>query len=606
MNTGVDGRGDDGSDGELTRRRYLSALGAGGVGLASALAGCSESNDIVSSSQVFGFQFPYAPENVHLGPWSTSNPSPFYSLLYEAKSYSAPGRERTLGDVIDSVDSDGATATVTFDDGFSWWSGDPVTARDAWIEERIQSFVADRSYTAELVDDYRLRYEFDRPLDEPLVRSTVASGAVRTRADRHQPYLDRLRDAGTDRQQSEIVSDIRNDSPDLKEAAEQGLGCGPYELVEVSINRLMLEKYEGHPRADEIAIPRLWFPVVQEVSVENLVKKGWLDGGSGRVRAQRGSVPEYLEQLATYRTTAGTKLVLDWRNDHLARRGVRRALLAALPLDDIVEIVDWGDPVGRQTGLVEPSERRWIPERVRERLHRYPVAADEETAAAYMRDAGYSRDGNDEWRGPDGGRVSLRMATPVWDDFVSATEVVSSTLTRFGFDVSVDRLTNLNVYSAVTGHTHDITLWTFDGTPYSIYDVTSDDATAVGLGVSEPGSTDATQGKPVTVSVPETPGDIDAPDSDRRSVDLVETWRDIERPTDRATTVEAITTFANWWNDALPGVYLANYTDGLWGNTRDFQWPSRERDADFATVGPAGQPIFHMLKQGAIRPVTDQ
>ena len=606
MHPGVDGRGDDGSDGGVTRRRYLTGLGALGAGLSASIAGCSEPNEIVDSPQVFGFQFPYAPENVHLGPWSTSNPNPFYAMLYEAKSYTTPGEGRRLGDVVESVDIDGATATVTYDDAFTWWSGDPVTARDDWIRERIQSFVVDRPYEVRLVDDHRLRYEFDRPLDEPLARSTVASGAVRTRADRHEPYLELLREASTDDQRSQVIADIRSDSPGLEEVAEEGLGCGPYELVEVSINRLMLERYDDHPRAEEIAIPRLWFPVVQEVSIENLISKGWLDGGSGALAGQRGSPPDNLEQLASYRTTAGTKLVLDWRNDHLARRGVRRALLAALPLDDIVEIVDWGDPARRQTGLAEPSERQWLPEGIREQFHRYPVGADAETAAEYMRTAGYARDGNGDWRGPDDDRLSVRMATPVWDDFVSVTEVVSSTLSEFGVDVSVDRLTNLNIYNAVTGHTHDIALWTFDGTPYTIYDVTQDAATSVGLGVSDPDATDASQAKPVEVSIPQTPGAVDADESDRRTVNLVDTWREIERPSDRSVTVDAIATFATWWNDALPDIYLANYTDGLWGNTRDFQWPSHDRDTGFATAGPAGQPIFHMLKQGAIRPAGDQ
>ncbi|QLH78803.1 hypothetical protein HZS55_16565 [Halosimplex rubrum] len=597
------GAGDGPVDG-MTRRAYLAAVGAGAAG---SVAGCTGPNEIVDSPQVFGFQFPYVPENVHVGPWSSSDPAAFYSMLFEAESYTAPGGERRLGDVVESVETDGDTATVAYADGYTWWSGDPVTARDAWIEERVGSFVGgDRSYEVERLDDRRLRYRFERPLDRPLALSTAVGGVVRTRADRYEPWLDRLREAGTDERRAEVVADLRTDSPGLETVADEGLGCGPYELVEVSINRLMLERYEDHPRADEVAVPRLWFPVVQSVSIENLIDKGWLDGGTGRLADERGTPPENLEQLARYPTDSGTKLVLDWRNAHLARRPVRRAVLSVVPVDQVVDVADWGEPTVRQTGLSAPAARRWLPDEVRDRLHRYPVEADEETAAEYMRAADYGRDGNGDWRGPDGEQPSLRIATPVWSDFVSGAEVVASSLSRFGFDVTTDRLTNSNAYSAVSNHSHDVTLWNFDGDPYSVYDVTSDGSTSIGYGISDPGADAGNRGKPVEVSVPQQPGAVDAPASERRTVDLLDTWRTIEGPSDREATVDAVTTFATWWNDALPDVYLGTAVDGLWGNTRDFEWPSYDSDPEYGTAGPAAQPVFHMLKHGAIRPATEE
>ncbi|WP_436928977.1 ABC transporter substrate-binding protein [Halosimplex halobium] len=603
MEPGSEGRAGDGPAGGLTRRAYLAALGAGAAG---SLAGCTEPNEIVDSPRVFGFQFPYVPETVHVGPWSTSDPAAFYSILFEAESYTTPGGDRRLGDVVESVDIDGDTATVTYADGYTWWSGDPVTARDAWVEERIGSFVGgDGGYDVDLRDERTLRYRFERPLDRPLALAAATGGAVRTRADRYEPWLDRLREAGTDERRAEVVAELRTDSPGLETVADEGLGCGPYELVEVSINRLMLERYDDHPRADEVAVPRLWFPVVQSMSVENLIDKGWLDGGNGLLADQRGSPPANLEQLARYPTDSGTKLVLDWRDPHLGRRSVRRAVLSVVPVDQIVDVADWGDPIELQTGLSAPAARRWLPDEVRERLHRYPVEADEATAAEYMRAGGYSRDRNGDWRGPDGERPAIRIATPVWSDYVSATEVVASSLSRFGFDVETDRLTNSNVYSAVSNHTHDIVVWSFDGDPYSVYDVTGDGATAIGYGVDDPDAEAGSRGKPVEASVPRTPGAVDAPDGERRTVNLVDAWRTIEAPNDRETTVDAIATFATWWNDALPDIYLGNTVDGLWGNTRDFEWPAYDDDREYGTAGPGDQPVFHMLKHGAIRPATE-
>ncbi|MFC7195386.1 hypothetical protein ACFQL4_13265 [Halosimplex aquaticum] len=294
------------------------------------------------------------------------------------------------------------------------------------------------------------------------------------------------------------------------------------------------------------------------------------------------------------------KLVVDWRNDHLARRGVRRAILATIPVDDVAEVTNWGEPTERQTGLAAPAGRQWLPASVRESLHRYPVEADVERAAEHMRAAGYTRDENDMWRDSDGRRARLNIGTPVWSDYVSAGTMVESSLSRFGFDVSIDRIPNTRIYYEVSNHTYDLTLWDFDGRPHRAYDVTSDGATSIGYGVSDPAVETSSQGKPVEVSVPETPGDVDAPESDRRTVNLVDTWRTIEGPTDRAATVEAVSTFATWWNDALPDIYLNTEVTGLWGNTRDFAWPSYETDSEYGTAGPGGNPVFHMLKRGTI------
>ncbi|MFC7195385.1 hypothetical protein ACFQL4_13260 [Halosimplex aquaticum] len=288
----------------MTRRECLAALGAAGT--VGSLAGCTEANDIVDSPEVFGYQFPYDSETTHVGPWSTSDPVGFYPLIYEARSYTAPPQDRQLGDVVESVETEGSTATVTYAEGFTWWSGDPVTARDTWVQEEIQSHVSSQSGpSVELVDEYTLRYEFERPLDRPLVLSEVASGAVRTPVAFYEPWLDRIRDAGTDERESTVIENLRTDSPGLETLADEGLGNGPYELTEVSINRLMLERYDDHPRAADVSIPRLWLPVVQEVSIENLIKKGWLDGGSGMLGNERGSPAANLEQIARYRTTSG-------------------------------------------------------------------------------------------------------------------------------------------------------------------------------------------------------------------------------------------------------------------------------------------------------------
>ena len=593
------GAGDDDSA-NWTRRRLLSAAVAGGLG--ASLAGCTETNDIVDSPQVFGHPFPYTPSNVSVNPWAVTRPDLFLTMLYEAKSHGTRGRQPELGDIVESLDIDGPTATVTFSEGFSWWNGDPVTARDQWVKDRLQSFVGDLpGPSVERGDEYTLRYEFEAALDRRLVVSRAARDVVDTPASVFEPWVGRFDDATTDAARDDLIDGLRSVDMGLERIREEGLGNGPYQLAEVSINRLMLERYDDHPRASDLSIPRLWFPVIQEISIEDLINQGWIDGGRGLLANRRGTPPENLEQLASYHTTGGIRLATDWRNDHLARRGVRRAIACVLPLDLIGDIEGQGDATTLQTGLAKPETRRWLDEGLRDQLHRYPVERDDDRAAAYLREAGYTIEDGD-WYGPDGRQPDLTVVSPDWSGWVSAGRGVAQSLAEFGFETDFDPTPNTNVYNDLRNHNYDLMLWSFDGRPHFAYDVGSDQPTALGYGVTDPGTERSETGKPVTVSVPEQPGAIDADESDRRTVNLVETWWRLRGQTDAATTREAVATFATWWNDALPDMTITTSVGGLWANTHDFSWPAYDDPVEYATTGPGDNPVYHLLKHGAIEP----
>lgn len=589
-----DGRGRDDSGSDATTRRQLLA-GAGALAL-SGLAGCSaDPDDVKHATDVFGHAFSYATESVQLNPWlSGSYPWNFYTMLFEVQSVQRPGGERRLGDVVEDVAIDGRTATVTYSDEFSWWNGEPVTARDQWVYERIQSAVSDEDRpSATLGDEYTLVYEFDRPLAEPLVLSHVVGGAVNTPAWLFEQWVDRLEAASTATAREDVVSALHEWRVSLEDAVERGIGCGPYELVEASMNRLMLERFDDHPRADAISIPRLWFPVVESVSVDKFIEQGTLDGGSGLLAGRKGSAADNIEQIARYRTTGGTKLALDWRNAHLGRLAVRRAILAALPLDDVVDVGGFGEATTRQTGLAAPAERRWLGDDVLADLREYPVEADTERAAEYMRSAGYARDDGD-WYDPDGESVWFRLRTPMWSDWKASAELVDQALTEFGFDVDFSQIPAPRLVNDVDTHNFDVLLWPSDGNPHTLYDVTATGATALGYGVTDPATETSVHGKPVEVTIPA------AGDEGERTVNLVDQWRRLGGQSDRETTADAVATFARWWNYALPDIHVATSVSGTWGNTRDFEWVGD--DEAYRTAGPENQSAIHAITHGLVRP----
>ncbi|WP_435102963.1 ABC transporter substrate-binding protein [Halarchaeum sp. P4] len=581
-------------DSSVTRRRFLGALGAGGTlgALAGCLDGGGNGDDIGDSTTVFGTVFSHSTERAQLNPWGTQYPADFASLVFD------PAVERThagryeVGPLLDAVELDGSTVTVTYSDAYTWWNGDPVDARDAWVAHRIDEFVApDGTPTATLVDDYTIRYSLDAPRARHLVLSNVVRG-VDAPASVFRSWLERFEDASSTAARERVAADLRSFQLDLDTVRERGLGFGPYELVEVSPNRLLLERHDDHPNADALSIPRLWLPVAKASQANGLIGEGTLDGGQGLLADRGANPPDYIEQRARYRTTGGTKLVVNWRNEHLARRAVRRALFCALPIPTVVENAAWGSPPRRQTGLAAPAADDWLDDAIRASLRTYPVAADTERAATLLRDAGYTRDDGD-WYGPNGRRLALRLDTLLDKAWGSSAQLIANSLRAFGVGVDVTQSPASSFLAVSRRDEYDLLLWWTTGTPYAAYDVTDPSPATLGYGVTD-AATESALGRPVEPEVP-------TGDGGTETVDLLETWRRIERPTAEAETAAAARTFARWWNHALPDFYLATATSGVWGNARDFSWPAAD-DPAYRTAGSDGHALHALLRAGDIAP----
>lgn len=611
----------------LTRRSFLGGIGAGF--LAGTTAGCvtQESGDgaVHEDPSAFAIPLQSQPSNVFLSPWSAQYPSGIDTLFFESPSVSTPSGERFLTDLVEDVSTDGDTATVTYAEDFRWWNGDPVTARDRWVDERIQSFVTNlggrlrtpddtpgevgtahpggasvRSVT--LQDEYTVEYEFERPLSRSLALDRVLSQPHNVAAWRFEPWLQRLTDATTDAQVSSIARSLRQDDLSLEAAMDEGYGTGPYELVEVSINRVVLDPFPEHPRAEDLSIPRVWLPVGFSQQTRALVREGVIDGRTGRLDTRPVAPPDYIEQLATFHAGIGTKLVCNWNNSHLGDRNVRRALLCVLPLDQVSTMGEFGEPATVQTGLTIPPRRRWLDDSFVSSLYRYPVERDDEAAAEFMRRGGYQHDGG-HWRDDDGNTASFSIRAPVGVAWGAATRRMSNVFDDFGFDVTYDQFENTTFVSYVLDGNFGLAPWFREGRPRAAYAVTDAATSTLGSGLDGSGGS-SVYGKRTEVTTPTTPGDVSAGGAARESLDLGAQWRRIRRPTGEPETVDAIERIAAWWNADLPDIDLGTIRTGVWGNTRDFSWPDAG-DAGYRRSGTDNRPELALVTAGRIRP-TDE
>ena len=579
-----------------SRRALLGAV-AGGT---AALAGCGSDSGgtddgIADSADAFGHVFANIPDEVSLNPWAVGYPSNFAPLLFENLTFRTP-TGRVLAPLVERVSRDGGHVEVRLADGYSWWNSDDVTARDLWVGERIRALLGRRTHgEATVVGERRIRFDFERPTARELVLSARLNGVLNAPRWHYDSWRQRLADASNGDEREAVGAELRSTQIPLEEAMEVGLGCGPYELTEVSVNRLLLSRYDDHPRSDEISVPRLWFPVAQRQRSNQLIARGDIDGGQGVISREAYDTPDHIQQLARYRTANGTKLVLNWRNPHLARRNVRRAIRCALPLDDIVRNAGWGNPVRTQCGMTAPPAERWLPDSLRESLHDYP--SDRERAASFMREAGYTKEG-ETWVSPEGEPASLVVLSPLWTDWLDASRTVHRALSEFGFETEFEQRTTTAFLTVVQDGTFGILPWWTNGYPHAAYDPTATNFASLGYGVAGERE-EPLLGKPRSATIPEEPGALSV--TEGREFDVLDAWETLRAP-DEEGAAAATELFARWWNYDLPDIDIATGISGVWGNVRDFRWPETD-DPRYRQVGPSNGATYHLLKAGAIESV---
>jgi len=604
-----------------TRRAFLATVASGLA--ASTAAGCVEDTadgDVSGEPSVFGIPFQHQPDNAQLNPYAQRYPSDVDALFFANPALDTPEGDHSLGNLIEGVETDGETAVVTYAEGFTWWNGDPVTARDRWVDERIQSFVTNRASrrrapddaptgidasqpgganvrSVTLRDEYVIEYEFDRPLSRSLALDRIVGHPHNVAAWRFEPWLERLTDAGTDDDVTSAVADLRAAEIMLETAMDVGYGCGAYELVEVSPNRLLMDRVDDHPGADSRSIRQLWLPVVMSQQTNSLIRRGLIDGRTGRLEARSIDPPSYVEQLSTYEAGVGTKLLCNWNNPHLADRNVRRALACVLPIDDIANLGEFGEPATVQTGLTIPPRERWLDDAFVRQLHRYPLERDDDAASAFMRRGGYERDGG-YWRDADGQPAGFRLRSPARLTWLAATRRMNDVLDDFGFEVEYDSFDDTTFVADVLEGNFGLAPWMHDGRPRIAYALPDAAPSTLGSGIDGGGGA-SRYGKRPDVTTPTTPGTVPAGEADREPLDLLAQWRRIRRPTGETETEDAVRRIAAWWNADVPDVDLGTTRSGVWGNVRDFEWPAAG-DERYRRSGPSNRPELALLNDGAI------
>jgi ABC-type transport system substrate-binding protein len=333
---------------------------------------------------------------------------------------------------------EGCTLHVELEDDFTWWDGTDVTARDRAIPHSLIPYFCcggpdEVPWVSEFVSTYEFKEEKIGKLSQTFAEVNMMS-PLPGKADQWEPYIERLEDATTDTETQNIVQEIRNLHVSIDDAIEEGLGYGLWKPVEYTSSKLVLEKHDEHPYADRTNVERWeWRVVPTTQSFVQAFKRDRFDYGSSLYENNVQQVPENIEEVISYPSRFGLKMGLNWRNKHLARRPVRRAINYLLDLNDLASIAGNVSPLTQQTaGTPDSFASEWLGEAFLEEIISYGPEGRPEKAAQVMREAGYEKRGG-VWTDPDGEQMTgLRFVATSSGDNALVGDTISGILSDFG------------------------------------------------------------------------------------------------------------------------------------------------------------------------------
>jgi hypothetical protein len=551
---------------------------------------------------------------------------------------------------------------LSFDDRFTYWNGESLDGRAYWLRDRARwlgngGALDEGSFPGELVSDTEYRSFYTGAAPNQFEAAVAAHpGLPPVAPSVIEPWIERFESASTEAALSDRFADYVGGKTGIETVAEEGHGTGPYRVESADdVRREALGSGGGLAVNAEVVYARPWSEYPGPTPLGGLkvlgpaggspvsdqrsfVGNGTLDAGSG-VIAENGdfdpsSVAGGIEQVATSPSGNGRRsvLVFNWGNDHLRRLWARRALVAAAPLQRIADNIDGASVTtpARHTGLPSRLDERVFDGEFLDSLVEYPLEADRETAATWLREAGYERR-SDGWAGPDGDRLGFEFVAHRQRDEAVATSLAAG-LESFGVPVDVTSVPSTEYESRMLAADFDLAVST-TGTgwrPTRCYGdwfeagvsgragwLSMAVLTAVGNPLescreAENGA-EPVASTPATVTLPTEPGlrieGIGYPDGGTtyrwgagEDSSVCEAAGRLLTDVDAETYREAARVCARWYNYAVPTFCFVQDRVGLWADADSFSLPAGEHPSLRVTRQTPASPHYYHLLAGTVRP----
>jgi len=517
--------------------------------------------------------------------------------------------------------------TRHLDERLTYWDGTPLDAEARQLESRADYFYNNGKFddastlNSEAVDQWTFRWWHNKGEAEGQEANPTNGQVLDTQAlpaeppfhpEFHEPYVEQWEDASNEDAVATVNNEIENASVTFTTLAEEGWASGLYRIEsadDISAERATARMRDDHP-IDFATIPKMEYRFASADRENVLAGQGEIDIGPGIVAESssefnREMLPDYVQEIDRFLSNGGDQMAINWNNKHLGRLWVRRAMIAAVDWE-AVGANGWGPaaslPVTHHNGMLQSVAESNFSEEFLDSLYTYPMEADQELAAEWMRKGGYTKEG-DVWTDWTGDSVELTFignaGIPSW---TGGEQTVQSNLQEFGFAIDYSTLEG-NAFNSA----HDPENLNYDMSfmwllsPVQVWNAYTSDAawwgdpliganpnTMDAFGLGDEAETDA-QGKPLQVQIPSETGSIEAPDRAGKAPDLpdgeeIDLLNLITSFTSSEITeerfMENARKCARYYNYYVPDFIFHQYAHGLWGNVRDFKFPPRGHPAN--------------------------
>ena len=534
-------------------------------------------------------------------------------------------------EALEDYSLDGKKLTFNLRDDLTYHNGEQVTV-DSFLMGQNQLYWVDpegSSYTREheKVDDFTARYHYEEAPQSELLEISYFGFTLQYPEPYEVETNEMLRDASSSDERDEILNTrVTNpsDQDTLRHKVENHGGSGPYMIEswdDVTDQEILMTRYDDHPFMDESNPEHLRLNFAGGQSArDQMISNDVTDFGNGGFpRRLRSVAPRHLQTLANFSIPRMSVVHFNYNNKDVGRRGVRRAILSAVDLNNVRSASsDVVSPHTYQLGMTEGLCDNFLSEDFINNRIEYPLAGDTDRAATYMQQAGYSKQ-NGSWVDPDGEQADITFKANS-NDAVVANAVVNP-LNSFGLDVQLEtRDTNTYQTEVREEFDYDMVLWSphgcFDNAAHPDCFYRPDKHTNLALGGGASGAQDwinATSlddleegthyvmqdgqavsrqsGKPLFPTIPSEQGQ-ERITGDGQEINLLALTNSLQNDEFDPAAFQG----AQYFNFDLPAFDLYENTGGAWGDTRGFAWPSQ--DDTEAWLLPT--PVRSVIRKGQV------
>lgn len=614
---------------DISRRTWLHAIGAVG---ASALAGClSASEDTTGQGKETALDETIGtstvPTDIDWNPYAGSVHSSNlagYAFEFSGLLVSKTGTVDVLAYESWEYDKKNNALSITLSDGLKYWNGDAYTAEDRFARDQVRHFLSPELWTKiEKVDERTIRYYYKKPQNPDLLAVDEINGTyIGLGKDVWEEWVKKLKKASSQAERDQIQKDLTdNFSISQQEFMDRGLGTGPYKMTEVTEKGITFEKWDGHRLADQIEVEILNLPyAANQARQDELVTNDRVDLGRYPLSSRyKGEIPKHIQNLATWRAKWMIKMLINWKNrEYLQDVNVRRAMAAVIDSENIVTNVGDGYPIKVHSGMDLDFSKRYVGKETLDKYIDYGTTAKHDLADTFLQKSGYARKNGAVVDENEDSLQKLRFLVGNGSQWSVPAQTAARQLEEYGFPMelaTIERATKLDRisdkgkmdswdltteshYAASTYHP----LSYFDyGTFWGWRLGPAEFAAKPGLDsqikqwLSQGKEYSPYNGKPLTPEIPTKIGKQTL-SGITTTLDNFSLIKELFSPVSEERTTEIIGDLSWAWNFHLPDIDLLATRQGLWGDTKHFDWP--DDTAPLTAVNSSG--VYYATKRGLV------